>query len=374
MRLIEKKNDSIGTTVDNGAVLNRAAVSGKNGALYGFEITNTNGSVRASKGRLIVGGFTFETLETEELFDITSFTATTTDPYIIYLQITFDTTTRDATYTISALASNTTVTKTAIWENQSGTYHFALAKFVKSEGTITSFISLVKQIDVSGGSSAGSQIVVPQPTLMVGNNKAGTSGVSTMYNGWLFIGNRSDFLTLSQSYKVKFIMFRRLQKGRYKRATNFYTHKTHWCEVTTAPGWNELVAWTKRSIDFTELTEAQIYSLGTYSGVIDTVANLISAFFYELTSDVRSAVTISSPITHIRATRSKSTGQALSSGKRWKYNYVELAYKARVYDVQTGNFLGESAMSNPIVITVTGKGQDGRTISSMGDLFQIRTL
>ena len=100
MRLIEKKNDTVGVTVDNGAQMNYAAVGGQNGSFSeGFKISLNNGNVVATQGRLIIQGFTFEVSQASEvLFDLLSYAVADSDKRTLYLKVTFDASSRNSSY------------------------------------------------------------------------------------------------------------------------------------------------------------------------------------------------------------------------------------------------------------------------------------
>ena len=91
MRLIEKKNDSVGVTVDNGALINWASVGGQNGALTGFTLSLSSGYLVATKGRLIVQGFTFEIIDSsEQLYNLAAYSVDSSEERTLYLKINYD--------------------------------------------------------------------------------------------------------------------------------------------------------------------------------------------------------------------------------------------------------------------------------------------
>lgn len=347
MRLIEKKNDSVGVTVDNGAVMNYASVAGQNGAIYGFTLALSNGSVMATKGRLVVQGFTFETLETEELYDLDSYTPESTAEQSLYLRITWDSTSRDAVFTYVVKPSSEYVANTQIQENISGSYFYKLCTFSKSGAAITSFTSKVSVIYFGGSGGDSSGIVTPQPVLSVVSKKSGTAGVPSLYNGYLMIGNADEYVSLASSYTLKFEFYRRITNGHYRSSsagtTKMWTKKSQWIRSFAGATYGSIHTST---VPFSALYDAEITGGSIqYKLAICPIKTIIDAFFKDVTTGT--AITNATIPNKIRATRSKKMRATIPN--RYRYNFLEFAYKAVVYN-QAGKVIGESAMSNCVFI------------------------
>jgi|GEM_PF-2360901 len=363
MRLVEKKNLAPGVTPDIGAARNKIGARGQNGAIFGFGLSNLNGVVKVAKGLLSVQGFTFEVLETEDLFDISSFAVASTETYIIYLAVTFDAATRDVSSAVECYKASVLKSNVAIEQGISGTFYYPLAKFVKSGSAIASFQSLVKDISNSG---TGNSVVVPQPTLAIVNIQATHSGVKSVLNGWVMIGNVLEYASLASSYDVQFVFFRKLQKSHTRSAKKLWTTRTMWCESEMS-GSSGIGNFSKLTVGYNNLVSISI-SGSTYptKKSICPVSDIIQAAFYVKASDgTKTAVTQGCNPAQIRSTRSHNAGKT----RGIRHNFVEFAYKARVYS--NGVLIGESAMSNPVVIVPNVKAKQGGVL---GTYFTIKCL
>lgn len=344
MRLIEKKNDSTGVTVDNGALINWASVGGQNGALNGFALSLLNGYLVATKGRLIVQGFTFEITEaTEQLYNLAAYTTDSSEERTLYLKINFDASERDSSYEFHVDKSSNYKTNTNIQFGQTGSYYFPLCTFQKSGNDVQNFQNKVREI-VIGGSGTGSGInAVPQPQIGVIRSKLGGAGVESIDGGYVVLANAYDFASLANSYDIKLILYRRLQNAKYRLTTNGgkrYVKKTQWTESYT--GTVSTISWS--SITFNSEVNGGDQP---YKGIIKTVKDYIDRFFY-IEGDSQEEIVLGETLTdNIRATRSKKRRK--NGVTTWKHNFVEFAYKVVLYNAN-GKQVGESALSNSIYL------------------------
>ena len=347
MRLIEKKNDTTGVTVDNGALINWASVGGQNGSLNGFALSLLNGYLVATKGRLIVQGFTFEITEaTEQLYNLAAYTTDSSEERTLYLKINFDASERDSSYEFHVDKSSNYKTNTAIQFGQTGSYYFPLCTFQKNGNAIQNFQSKVKEI-VIGGSSAGASSginAVPRPLLGVIKSKLGNAGVPSTAGGYIVLANALDFSTLANSYSIKLQLYRRRQNAKYRLTTNGgkrYAKKTQWTESQVGSGisW---VSWENIILDSNEVNG----STAPCKGIIASVQTFINRFF-KLVSGSGNIVPGTTMTSNVRATGSKKRKR--SGVISWKHNFVEFAYKIYLYNAN-GKKVGESAISNSIYL------------------------
>lgn len=345
MRLIEKKSDTIGVTVDNGALMNYVASGGQNGSIHGFELSCVDGKLYASKGMLIVQGFTIEITDNiEELVDLTSFGVPDTDLRKLYLVIEYDGTLRDSHFgepKFVIAKSSEYVANTQIQRGISGSYYYPLCSFVNNSGSIQSFTSLVKQIILGGGSAAsgGSTTTtvvngstIPQPVLS-------SVKVAKGDGPFICIGDCTFFDTIARSYHAKVAFYRKLTNARYISGSKptIHTYKTQF--VYTG-------ALTEKTWE--SLTVPRISGGSTvHKRCVLTLDEIVAKFFYDgLNKRAISSSTISS---NIRATRSKIIKNKRTGDKHYKHNFVELAVTIRLYN-QNGSFICESPISNSIFI------------------------
>jgi len=363
MRLVETKNLAPGMTPDIGAARNRIGSRGQNGAIFGFSLSNVNGVVKASKGLLSVQGFTFEVLETEDVFDIASFSVSSTETYIIYLAVSFNASTRDVSSTVECYKASVTKSNVSIEQGLTGTYFYPLAKFVKNGPTIVSFESSVKDISNSG---TGTSVVVPQPTLAIVNTHASHSGVKSVVNGWLMIGNVLEYSSLASSYDVQFVFFRKLQKAHTRSAELLWTTRTMWCESSRS-GNSGIGNFSKLTVGYNNLTSV-IISGSTFQTKksVCPISEIISAAFYlKATGGTKSPVVEGCNPALIRATRSHNAG----TSRGIRHNFLEFAYKVRVFS--NGVLIGESALSNSVIVIPNVKAKQGGVL---GRYFTIKCI
>lgn len=353
MRLIEKKNDVTGVTVDNGALINWASVGGQNGALTGFALSVTSGILYATKGRLIVQGFTFEITDaSEQLYNLGNYSVDSTEERTLYLKINFDATTRDSSYEYHVDKSNNYKTNADIQYGVTGSYYFPLCTFQKVGNEIQNFQSKVKTITIGGSGGGGSGLnLVPQPVLGAIRSKLGGAGVASNEGGYIVLGNAEEFYSLSNSYNARLVLYRRLQGAKYRLTTNGgkrYAKKTHWTECgISGIGY---VAWSSLTFD------NEINGGAPYKAKIASVQTFINTFF-RLVSGSGSIVPGTTQTNNVRATRSK---KRKGTPVTWKHNFVEFAYKIRLFNT-SGQLVGESALSNSIII-LPDPSRRGKTV------------
>lgn len=345
MRLIEKKNDSIGVTVDNDALINWASVGGQNGAITGFALSLSNGYLVATKGRLIVQGFTFEITDSnEQLYNLAAYSVDSSEERTLYLKVNYDATSRDSSYEFHIDKTSSYKANIDIQFGTNGSYYYPLCTFQKSGNDIQNFQSKVKNITIGGGSSSGGSGInaVPQPVIGVIRSKLGSAGVPSTDGGYIVLANALDFNSLKDSYTIKLSLFRRRQNAKYRLTTSGgkrYAKKTQWTESNISNlGW----------VDWNTLTFGSEVNGGTapYKGIIATVQSFIDRFFYKIEGS--GSIVPGSTMTNIvRATGSKKRKRV--GGVTYKHNFVEFAYKIYLYNAN-GKKVGESALSNSIII------------------------
>lgn len=345
MRLIEKKNDSTGVTVDNGALINWASVGGQNGALNGFALSLLNGYLVATKGRLIVQGFTFEITEaTEQLYNLAAYTTDSSEERTLYLKINFDASERDSSYEFHVDKSSNYKTNTNIQFGQTGSYYFPLCTFQKSGSDVQNFKSKVKEVVIGGTSGSSGLNAVPQPLLGVIKSKLGGAGVSSTDGGYVVLANALDFTTLANSYSLKLSLYRRRQNAKYRLTTNGgkrYAKKTQWTESSVGSGLS-WISWESIVLNSSEVNGSAMPA----KGIIGTVQSYIDRFFY-LISGSGNIIPGTTMTSNVRATGSKKRKR--SGVVSYKHNFVEFAYKIYLYNAN-GQKVGESALSNSIIL------------------------
>ena len=356
MRLIEKKNDSVGVTVDNGALINWASVGGQNGALTGFALSLSSGYLVATKGRLIVQGFTFEiTDSSEQLYNLAAYSVDSSEERTLYLKINYDATSRDSSYEFHVDKTSNYKANTDIQFGAAGSYYYPLCTFQKSGNDIQNFQSKVKSIVIGGGSSAGGSGInaVPQPVIGVIRSKLGGAGVPSTDGGYVVLANAYDFYILKDSYTIKLSLFRRRQNAKYRLTTiggKRYAKKTQWTESSVATiGW---IDWN--SLVFNSEVNG---SSQPCKGIIATVQAFIDRFFYKIegSGNIVPGTTMTN---NVRATGSKKRKK--NGTVSYKHNFVEFAYKLYLYNAN-GKKVGESALSNSIIL-MPDRSRAGKTI------------
>ncbi len=345
MRLIEKKNDSTGVTVDNGALINWASVGGQNGALVGFTLSVSSGYLVATKGRLIIQGFTFEILDaSEQLYNLSAYSVDSTEERTLYLKVNYDATSRDSSYEFHVDKTSIYKTNTDIQYGLTGSYYFPLCTFQKSGNEIQNFQSKVKEVVIGGASGSSGLNAVPQPLLGVIKSKLGGAGVSSTDGGYIVLANALDFTTLANSYSLKLSLYRRRQNAKYRLTTiggKRYAKKTQWTESSVGSGLS-WISWESIVLDSSEVNGSAVPA----KGIIGTVQSYIDRFFY-LISGSGSIIPGTTMTSNVRATGSKKTRR--SGVVSYKHNFVEFAYKIYLYNAN-GQKVGESALSNSIIL------------------------
>lgn len=354
MRLIEKKNDTVGVTVDNGALINYAAVGGQNGSFSeGFKITLNNGNVVASQGRLIVQGYTFEVNQASEvLFDLLGYAVADSDKRTLYLKVTFDATNRNSSYQFVVDKSSNYHENAQIQDGVNGDYYYPIATFSKSGSQILNFESQVKAIYIGtgqasagtgGGVQGGSGLsIIPQPVIgVIDGKKVSRKTIGSAQHGYVVLTNAGEFRSLANSYNLKLIFYRRVANAKYRGGGTPYLRmrKTQWVqsEAVSPIGWNNL-------------TTPGVIEGGSATGkkAITTVAAIVSRFFRDMSGHNVELGTTTGKVRATRAKVRKASGAQSSTGT-FKHNFVEFAFKVKLYNI-SGSLVGESTMSNSIFI------------------------
>lgn len=354
MRLIEKKNDSVGVTVDNGAQMNYAAVGGQNGSFSnGFKLSYSEGNVVATKGRLIVQGYTFEVTQASEvLFDLLGYAVADSDKRTLYLKVTFDATSRNSSFQLVVDKSSNYHENANIQDGVSGDYYYPLATFSKNGSSVQNFESQVKSIYIGtgqaaagtgGGVSGGSGLsIIPQPVIgVIDGKKESRTTIGSAQHGYIVLSNAGEFRTLSNSYNIKLVFYRRLANAKYRGGGTPYLRmrKTQWVESTAIS-----------PISWSTLTTPEVIEGGSANSkkAITTMAAIVKRFFRDKNGNQVILGESQSPIHATRAKVRKVAG-TLSENGTYKHNFVEFAFKIKLYNVN-GALVGESAMSNSIFI------------------------
>lgn len=348
LTLIQNKENENGVSPDNDAALYHLMSHSSNGRIFGFAIKNVSGDIVAEKGMLLLQGFCFEALEDTVLFSMSSATVTSSSYYYVYLVLSYDATKRDASFRFEYEVEGTTTKQDNVQQDVTGEYWYPIAKFMKLSGTITNFTSLVGNISLTNGSGTG--IVVPTPRLTcIVVNTSGSTTNKMWKNGKLILSNGADYVSLSSSYTIKFLLMRKMASAHYRIGKHVYKKLTGWVKSDgPLSAYNPGTLWCPDYINFSLLT-IDTYNLSNYY-VISPISTYINSAFYQQIGSVKSALTATTLASNIRATRSKKLGQF----KSYKSNFFEFAYKAVVYDSK-GNVVGESGISNSIAIFPIGE-------------------
>lgn len=343
MRLIEKKNDTIGVTVHNGALMNYIAAGGQNGSLNGFNLSIENGNLVATKGTLIVQGFTFET-DGETLMDLTAQGIDSAEARIVCIQLNYSASDKDSSYSlvVKKASEEGSLAKDAIQNGITGTYFYPLCSFVKNGTAFSNFSNKVYAISL-GGSGGSGVSAVPQPQLAVVKGKTLTAGVPSLSTGYLCLGNYDEFLALSNSYTLKLVFYRNLKNVKYRsgvRNGKLWTRKT------------QLVESKISAIGFSDLTIPADISGGTepHKAKIMDIRTMIDYFFFDNTNHA-AIVDGTTQAQNVRCSRSKVRKAHGSHGKHFKHNYLEFGFKVKLYN-SNNKLVGESPCSNLIRIAV----------------------
>ncbi len=349
LRLISKKNDSVGVTVDVDAVEHHKAFHEQSGAVFGFSVSLSSGYVVASKGLLSVRGFLFETTETTQLFNLAAYSVSDSQQRGLYLKISYNESTRDTSFEFVVNLPSSVPASVNIEQNAQGDCYYEIARFTKNGSTIASFSSSVKGISVSV-SSGGTGLHVPEPRIkVVGSGALSTSrSIAGMAAGDFKLENFLDYDGLKNRYEVKMVFLRRHQKVHYKNASQGGYNDSHWSEFGTLHSSN-----THLHQNFSGILSL---SRGEFTSSGFPISSLISNLFFVQNGRSKSALDVTAisslpSSAWIRATRSKVQYEHNSSTiHSIRHNFVEIAIRIDVHDAQTGELLGSSAMSSPLLI------------------------
>ena len=341
MRLIEKKNDTIGVTVHNGALMNYIAAGGQNGSLNGFNLSISNGNLVASKGTLIIQGFTFET-DGETLLDLTAQGIDSTDPRIVCIKLDYSAEDKDSAYSlvVKKASEEGGLSKDEIQNGITGSYYYTLCSFVKNGSSFSDFVSKVSGIALGGAGGSG-VASVPQPQLTVMKSKSLAAGVPSIATGYLCLGNYDEFLKLANQYTIRLEFYRNVKNAKYRSGYKLWTKKT------------QLIYSGKLSdVLFSDLTIPNDISAGSqpYKAKIMNIRTMIDYFFYDDSTNLP-IVDGTTQAHNVRCTRSKIRKARGNHQKHFKYNYLEFGYKVKLYN-SNKQLVGESPCSNLIRIAV----------------------
>ena len=340
MRLIEKKNDTVGVTVHNGALMNYVAAGGQNGSLNGFNLSINNGNLVATKGTIIVQGFTFET-DGETLMDLTAQGIDSTDARIVCIKLDYSADSKDSSYSlvVKKTSEEGGLAKDNIQNGITGTYYYTLCSFVKNGNVFSNFDSKVYGVALGGAGGSG-VASVPQPQLTILKSKKLTAGVSSIATGYLCLGNYDEFLSLSNQYTIHLVFYRNVKNAKYSSGTLLWTRKT------------QLIKSKLSDVLFSELTIPDDISGSSepHKAKIMDIRTLINRFFYD-NSTGQAIVDGTTQAQNVRCTRSKIRKAKNGHSKHFKYNYLEFGFKVKLYN-SNKTLVGESPCSNLIKVAV----------------------
>lgn len=369
LRLISKKNDSVGVTVDVDAAIHNEAFHGQNGAVYGFYISLESGYIKAANGLLSVRGFLFETDVVTNLFNLSAYSAADAQERILYLVITYDKTNRDTSFEFEVKLASASITQTNIDRNTSGSYYYPIAKFTKNGNEVTSFESKVQQIAIgASGGEGGTGLYIPTPVLACTYDSTlveSAANKEMWKSGVLLLWNIKEFEALKNRYKVKLQFIRRLQKGEYSHGQKKHYKNTHWA---VSGNWG----WGNGDHNFN-----CSFNLSTNEFTADGIplATIENAAFFAQSGSTKTAIPLSGTDSladsyWFRATRSK-VRKYNGSIIEINHNFVEIAVRIEVYDPTSNALIAISPVSNsvtflPIRELINGSTLRRRIIVKMG--------
>lgn len=132
--------------VDNGALINFKALGEQSGIVSGCAVTNNSGKVRIAKGTMAIRGFRVEFEYDEDVYDMNSYQTSDTSNYLVILKISTNFSQRASSAEFVVKRESSGLTQQAIETGITGVYEYPLARFVKSNGTISSFTVLATTI------------------------------------------------------------------------------------------------------------------------------------------------------------------------------------------------------------------------------------
>lgn len=400
MKLLESistEENNVAQQIDDGALINFQAAGQRNGAIYGCTLSFVANKINIASGLLMIRGYRLKIESAEEVIDLSSvpFPDENTLKYV-YIRVTR--TANDATYSVWHSSLKTREHSDNI-ERVAGSFDYKIANVTFGPSGIVSVTSTIATITASpsGGGSIEAATMVPTPLLEIVGAPA-----TSLAQSFLCLGNRGDYVKLASQYTIKFVLYRYVQKGRYRKRSGeskFFVHKTGYViPLYDKIGWKEPMF--SLEVDYTNLQTIVINSIGDFSysrhDVIDNLFNYIDTMFYdpgavydEITDrmipnpDLEEKVSVSLTTNpyFIRATRSRNGKQAewrnYGSARQAKHNFFKFAFKAVLYEGSKA--VAESPMSKSVLIRPNIKQQvkEGEATwewSDLGDLFQITIL
>ena len=363
---LSSEGNDVSQQIDDGATINFLAAHSKNGAVYGCTLKNTINEITISPGILMVRGFRLK-IESDTVIFSTVTAGLPSIPSIHHLFLRIVRTGNNATasfrHSIMAKASTDEIDKS------DGVYDFKIATFnLTPRGISSKVASLIPTINPSdGGSSSAVSIVLPTPRLeLVSTDRAPEGLIRGMLNSYLCLANKYDYKDFVTNYTIKFVMYRHIQRGRYREYNNsnkLHINKTGYVKCNGDLGWRYHLKEDDNCYDpsykpfaiafnYTDLQQIIISKSGNYeykrSDMIEAMYKYVDTIFYKYDPISRTKAVIDENTTAmtIRAARSKRNGKKAGN---YRHNYFKFAFKAVLYD-STGKRITESGLSNAITI------------------------
>lgn len=400
MKLLESistEENNVAQQIDDGALINFQAAGQRNGAVYGCALSFAANKITIATGLMMVRGFRLKIESAEKILDLSlvPFPDENT-PMYVYIRVTR--TANDATYSVWHSSLKAREHSDNI-ERVAGSYDYKIANVIFGPSGIVSVTSTIATITASpsGGGSVEAATMVPTPLLEIVGAPA-----TSLAQSYLCLGNRGDYIKLASQYTIKFVLYRFVQKARYRKRSGeskFYIHKTGYViPLYNQIGWKEPTF--SLEVDYANLQTVEINSSGDFSysrhDVIDNLINYIDTMFYDPGAiydddadrmipnpdlEEKASVSLTTNPYFIRATRSRNGQQAewrnYGSARQAKNNFFKFAFKAVLYEGSKA--VAESPMSKSVLIrpNIRQQVKEGEATwdwSDLGDLFQITIL
>ena len=382
IRLLESVNDqdnSILQQVDDGAIMNYQIACQKDGAIFGCVLTNSTTQIAIGKGLLIVRGYRFSINTQTTILTIsnTSYPASATK-YYLWLRITH--TTANASYEFVVSTNGTQLNKTAI-EKDEGVYDYKLAEFTLGPSGISGTVkSLIANVPAPGSSVTNNSTTnnyysiaggetLPEPRIEIVKSAEGTEAKLGMVGGYLCIANKNDYSKYKSGYKIRFVLYRFMERGRYRNKRNgskLYVEKTGYVKPLQM-GWKESSK-LKLVYSFNDLQTINVAKSGQYiykrTDVLQPIRSFIDKCFYYKVSGTKTAVDDDTPISSIRSVRSKGNRHGY-----FRHNFIKIAFKAELLD-SNNKKIAESGLSRSLTILVNYTSVNKQT-TKLGEKFRV---
>ncbi len=348
---VADNDNSVLQQIDDGAQMNYQITCKKDGALFGCALSNTARVISIASGLLIVHGFRFRITDQTSIYTLSNaeYPASNTT-YYLYLRITRSGS--SSTYEFILSSSSSTANKTSI-EKVDGVFDYKIAQLTLGpSGIVGTARSLIGSIPVPGAGSSGSPgigISLPEPRIeLVNRASSGNGGIAA--NAYLCLANKDEYAGYG-NYKVKFVIYRFVDRGRYRNRKNgskLYVEKTGFVKPLRL-GWDSS-SLVKLTYNLSDLYTQSIDTSGSYTyrrtDIIFKVKSLIDKTFYWKDSGTKTVVDATTALSAIRSIRSKYNRHGDP-----RHNFVKIAFKAELWD-STGKKVTESGLSRSLTIVV----------------------